>query len=217
MGNETHSLKTLRTYSLKRDINKYYSRNENGSLILLEEYILSYSFFAGPWRDPNICPRVHLFVKHDLTFELFFVWHEYPNPNLIESYLEGRLPDNIKDLLQEIMEYPSLELKDSYTDSGDVYAVEDISRESITFNHNGANQGIDLSPYYFRDYLMVTDQELTILKLYKELDQWLKKSFESVKKDTHNSKLTQPPNALYLLGGCAYLQNVMGKFNKDNG
>ena len=173
---------------MKRDINKYYLKNEDGSLNLLDEYLLSYSFFAGPWRDPNTCPIVNLYVKFDLNFELFFVWHEYPNPNLIESYLDGRLPDNLKDLIQEIIKYPSLELKDSYTDSEDVYAVEDISRESITFNHNGASQGIDLSPYYFMDYLMETPQELIILKLYKEIDHWLKESFANIKKDTHNSK-----------------------------
>lgn len=167
--------------NMGKDLNKFYRKKKNGSLELLENYLLSYSFRRGFSTDMNRCPIVDLYINENRHFELFFVWYKFPSTDFIESNLEGELPDGIDRLLHNLGTFQSIQLKDSYTDSDDTYVADDIQRESITINHRNERHYVDLSPHYFRKSLIQTSQEKLILELYIEIDLWLIAEFNKVK------------------------------------
>lgn len=166
---------------MKRDINKFYRKKENGGLELLENYLVSFSFRRGLYTDMERCPMVNCYINKDKHFELFLVWYKFPVKEFIESHVTGNLPKVLDTSIEELFAYSSLQLKDSYTDSDDIYVADDIQHEWLTINHGNESHSVQFSPYYFREKLIETDQEKLILKLYWEIDQWVTQQFSKVK------------------------------------
>jgi hypothetical protein len=166
---------------MKYNLKKYYLQHENGSIKLLNDFLLGYSLRQGHAVEVRR-PMTKLYVNQNFGFELFFIWAEFPNLDLVESYIDGKLPENIGNLLKQIMGFDSLKFKEPIEESDDlVYAYEDIGYEYYTLNFPHEKMGTEVNPYYFKNKLTHTLPESLIVQLHEEIVVWLNELFKNLK------------------------------------
>ncbi|WP_298902220.1 hypothetical protein [uncultured Psychroserpens sp.] len=153
-----------------------------GNYKLKKEYIFSYSFSPGLYN--KLC-KINLFVKSNLTYELFLFFYdqnqqsleslkENPREARIHFYQESKLPFAIKQTLLEIVN-PEFHLNDSYYNSKNTFGMLDRTSINAEINQEKKYFSIDLSLDTLDKNLFKTESELNFLKLIERTEDFLEK------------------------------------------
>uniref|UniRef100_UPI00404A72DA hypothetical protein n=1 Tax=Flavobacterium sp. TaxID=239 RepID=UPI00404A72DA len=156
---------------------------ERGHYRLKKEYLFSYSFSPGLYD--KLC-EINLFVKSNLTYELFLFFFdqnqqsleslkENPREARIHFYQESKLPFAIKQNLLKIVN-PEFHLNDSYYNSKNTFGMLDRTSISAELNLDKKYFSIDLSMDTLDKNLFKTESELNFLELIERTKGFIEKT-----------------------------------------
>lgn len=138
----------------------------------LREDCLVYNHFSAGLCD--IIMGMTIVIYQDLSCELKLVWYKYPvKKRLYSIYKSNLIPKKLEHIITRLNEMDYVKLKEDYSTYPGMYVPEDVSQDSLYYNHHGKTNSINMSSYLMNDKnLFDTKQEKAILELPKELRKW---------------------------------------------
>lgn len=147
--------------------------DSTGNYRLHDDYILSYEFSDG-WTERSLRVSFYIDLIYDCKVDICYYQTARRNRDSnFKRQFEIKVPENIKILIEQLVNQDTLNLKQIYADT----FMEDSREEHFVINHNKKSHNISIG---IREKKIIKNEaEKIFFKLHDRLEKWREEIYQS--------------------------------------